>query len=169
MKKIRLLLLSLLLLSAHNLLAAETHGTLTANGHKAEMKYVIAYETDSTTEPGYLDVVVVISDHKLSESVARNQEKLEEMAHNKQLAGLRVVLNPDARVMSAEPLHSSFKNFVSSALWIKWKPQAFDDKQVAGRFFTDNMQEEFSQKWQYDITFSTPIILDPQAKTAPGN
>ncbi len=69
--------------------------------------------------------------------------------------------------MSAEPLHPAFKNIISSAIWVKWEPNAFDEKQIAGRFSTEGMQEEFGQKWQYDIRFSTLILLDPGAKTVP--
>lgn len=167
MKKIIVLLFVLLLFITENLVAGGTSGSLTANGQKSEMKYAIAYETESATEPGYLDVVVVISDRELLQAVARDREKLEEMARKKEVAALRVVLNPDARMMSAEPLHSAFTNFISSALWTRWEPSAFDEKQVAGRFHTEGMVEEFSQKWQYDITFSAPITLDPKAKTVP--
>ena len=103
MKNLNFLLLAMLLFVPNNLMAAETAGFLTANGQKAGLKYAIAYETDSISDPGFLDVVIVISDRKISESVARNQEKLEEMARNKELVALRVVLNPDAKVMSAEP------------------------------------------------------------------
>jgi hypothetical protein len=167
MKNIILLLFALALLTTNNLMAGETSGSLTVNGQKSEMKYVIAYETGSISAPGFLDVVVVIADRQIPESVARDQEKLENMARNKELAALRVVINSDAKVMSAEPLHSAFTKLVSSALWIKWEPSAFDVQQIAGRFSTEKMQAEFGQKWQYDITFSAPIVLDPKAKTAP--
>jgi hypothetical protein len=165
MKRIGLLSLMFLLVTFNNLFADEAAGFLTANGQKAELRYAIAYEIDSTTEPGFMDVVVVISDRQIAESAARDQEKLETMARNKELAGLRVVINPDAKVMSAEPLHSAFKSFIGSALWVKWEPRAYDEKQVAGRFYTEGMQNEFGQKWQYDVTFSASVMLDPEAKS----
>lgn len=147
--------------------AQETKGTLTANGQSGQLRYAAAFETDSRSEPGYMDVVVVISDRQLPEVVLRNQERLEEMARNEGLVGLRVVLNPDAKVMSAEPLHRAFTTFVSSALWIKWEPLAFDEKQIAGHVYTNGLQDEFGQKWQYDIHFSAPILLDAAAKSVP--
>ena len=165
MKQIGLLALLLLLVNVNSLLADGTAGFLIANGQKAELKYAIAYEIDSATEPGFMDVVVVISDRQITETASRDREKLETMAKNKELAGLRVVINPDAKVMSAAPLHSAFKSFIGSALWIKWEPSAYDEKQVAGRFFTEGLQNEFGQKWQYEVTFSAPILLDPEAKT----
>ena len=167
MKNIIGCIVTLIMLISQNVMALETKGTLTANGKSSALKYAMAYETESTTEPGYLDVVVVISDRKLPEDVVRNQEMLEEMARKQGVAALRVVLNPDAKVMSAEPLHPAFTNLLSSALWVKWEPSAFDENQVAGRFFTDGMQQEFGQKWQYDIRFSAPILLDPEGKTVP--
>jgi len=166
MKRIGLLAFLFLLVTNNSLFASVTAGFLTANGQKAELKYAVAYEIDSTTEPGFMDVVVVISDRQITDAAARDREKLETMAKNKELAGLRVVINPDAKVISAEPLHSAFKSFIGSALWVKWEPSAYDEKQVAGRFFTEGMQNEFGQKWQYDVTFSAPILLDPEAKNA---
>jgi hypothetical protein len=63
--------------------------------------------------------------------------------------------------MSAEPLHPAFTAFVSSAAFVRWKPSAYDEKRVAGRFWTEGVQKEFKQEWSYDVTFSVPITLDP--------
>ena len=165
MRHLNMLLCFVTLLTAGLAGAAETTGSLTANGRTAEMKYALAWETDSTTEPGYLDVTILISDREIAEAAARDRDRLEVLARNGELAGLLVVLNPDAKVMSAEPLHQAFTTMVSSALWIRWEPIAFDEKQVAGRFHSDGQRQEFGQKWQYDITFSAPILLDPKAQT----
>jgi hypothetical protein len=143
MRHLKLALCIALLLAAGCADAAEAVGSLTANGKNAEMKYALAWETDSTTEPGYLDVTILISDREIAEEVARDRD----------------------RVMSAEPLHQAFTTMVSSALWIRWEPSAFDEKRVAGRFHSDGLRQEFGQKWQYDITFSAPILLDPEAQT----
>jgi hypothetical protein len=89
------------------------------------------------------------------------------MARTDGLVGLVVRLNPDAKVMSAEPLHAAFTTFVSSAAFVRWKPTAYDEKRVAGRFWTEGTQDQFRQQWSYDITFSTPVTLDPEAKTTP--
>ena len=45
--------------------AQEVNGSLLVNGKSAALKSVIAQEVDSTTEKGYMDVVVVLSDRKL--------------------------------------------------------------------------------------------------------
>jgi hypothetical protein len=147
--------------------AQEATGSLTANGKTASLKFAVAQEVDSSTEPGYMDVIVVISDRKLRPSDARNVERLEAMARSDGLVGLVVRLNPDAKVMSAEPLHPAFTTFVSSAAFVQWKPTAYDEKRVAGRFWTEGMQDAFRQKWSYDITFSASVALDPEAKTTP--
>ena len=145
--------------------AQEVNGSLVANGKSAVLKYAVAQEVDSTTEKGYMDVIVVLSDRKLSAADARNIERLEAMTRNDGLIGLVVQINPDAKVMSAEPLHPAFTTFISSAAFIRWKPTAYDEKRVAGRFWTDGTQHEFRQQWSYDVTFSAPITLDPAAKT----
>lgn len=147
--------------------AQDAKGSLTANGKTAELKFAVAQEVDSSTEPGYMDVVVVLSDRKLRPSDARNVERLEGMARSDGLVGLVVRLNPDAKVMSAEPLHPAFTTFVSSAAFVRWAPTAYDEKRVAGRFWTEGVQDQFKQKWSYDITFSAPVALDPEAKTTP--
>jgi hypothetical protein len=116
-----------------------------------------------------MDVVVVLSDRRLTPSDARNVERLHEMTRKDGLVALVVRLNPDAKVMSAEPLHPAFTAFVSSAAFIRWKPSAYDEKRVAGRFWTDGTQNEFRQQWTYDFTFSAPITLDPEAKTLKKN
>ena len=149
--------------------AQEVKGSLVANGKSAVLKYAVAQEVDSALEKGYMDVIVVLSDRKLGAADARNTERLEAMTRNDGLAALVVRLNPDAKIMSAEPLHPAFTTFVSSAAFVRWKPTAYDEKRVAGRFWTDGTQNEFRQHWSYDVTFSTPITLDPAAKTVPKN
>ena len=140
-------------------------GSIVVNGKSAALKYAVAQEVDSTTEKGYMDVIVVLSDRKLGVADARNIERLEAMTRKDGLVALVVRINPDARIMSAEPLHPAFTTFVSSAAFIRWKPSAYDEKRIAGRFWTDGVQNEFRQQWSYDITFSAPITLDPEAKT----
>ena len=147
--------------------AQEVIGSLTANGKSAALKYAVAQEVDSATEKGYMDVVVVLSDRKLRPSDARNVERLEAMTRNDGLIALVVKINPDAKVMSAEPLHPAFTTFVSSAAFIRWKPSAYDEKRVAGRFWTEGTQSQFRQQWSYDVTFSVPVTLDPEAQTFP--
>jgi len=156
-----------MLLPANLATAQEVNGSLVVNGKSAVFKYAVAQEVDSVTEKGYMDVIVVLSDRKLGVSDARNIERLEAMTRNDGLVALVVKINPDAKVMSAEPLHPAFTTFVSSAAFIRWKPTAYDEKRVAGRFWTDGTQNEFRQQWNYDVTFSTPITLDPAAKTLP--
>jgi hypothetical protein len=157
----------LIMLTATCAVAEEARGILTANGQTAQLRYAVAYETDSFTDPGYMDVVVVISDRKLPEKPTPTREQLEEMSKGLGLVGLRVVLNSDARVMSAEPMHPAFKTFPSSPLWIKWTPSAYEEKKIGGRFYTDKMINELEQSWQYDVTFSVPIQIDPEAQTNP--
>ena len=147
--------------------AQSAKGTLQANGRTADLVHAIAVEVDSATEPGYLDVVVVLSDRRISAAQARDAAGLEAMSRRDGLVALRVVINPDAKVTSAEPLHPAFTTFVSSALWVRFEPTAYDEKRVAGRFHTPGPQDEFRQQWSYDATFSAPIALDPDAKTVP--
>ena len=147
--------------------AQEVNGSLVAHGKSAVLKYAVAQEVDSTTEKGYMDVIVVLSDRKLGAADARNIERLEAMSRNDGLVALVVKINPDAKVMSAEPLHPAFTTFVSSAAFIRWTPTAYDEKRVAGRFWTDGTIREFREHWSYDVTFSVPITLDPAATTLP--
>ncbi len=154
-----------LLLSGKVVTAQEVIGSLVANGKSAVLKYAVAQEVDSATEKGYMDVIVVLSDRKLGLADARNVERLETMTRREGLVALVVRINPDAKIMSAEPLHPAFTTLISSAAFIRWKPTAYDEKRVAGRFWTEGTQNEFRQQWSYDVTFSTPITLDPAAKT----
>jgi hypothetical protein len=147
--------------------AQEVNGSLTANGKSGTLKYAIAQEVDSATEKGYMDVIVVLSDRKLAPTDVRNVERLEDLTRKEGLVALVVRINPDAKIMSAEPLHPAFTTFVSSAAFIGWKPTAYDEKRVAGRFWTEGTQNEFRQQWSYDVTFSAPIALDPAARTVP--
>jgi hypothetical protein len=147
--------------------AQDANGSLAANGKSAMLKYAVAQEVDSATEKGYMDVIVFLSDRRLAAADALNIERLEPMTRKDGLVALVVRINPDARVMSAEPLHPAFTTFVSSAAFIRWKPSAYDEKRIAGRFWTDGTQNEFRQQWSYDVTFSAPISLDPAAKTSP--
>jgi hypothetical protein len=153
------------LLFASIVCAQEVTGSIVANGKSGLLKYAVAQEVDSATEKGYMDVIVVLSDRKLGAAEARNIERLEAMTREEGLVALVVRINPDAKIMSAEPLHPAFTTFVSSAAFIRWKPTAYDEKRVAGRSWTDGTQSEFRQQWSYDVTFTAPITLDPAAKT----
>lgn len=166
MKRLAALTWATLLLAAVAA-AQEVSGSLTANGKSGTLRYAIAQEVDSLTEKGYMDVIVVLSDRKLTPAEARNVERLEDMARRDGLVALVVRINPDARIMSAEPLHPAFTTFLSSAAFVRWQPTAYDEKRVAGRFWTEGTQNEFRQQWRYDVTFSAPIALDPAAKTVP--
>jgi len=147
--------------------AQDVKGSLTTNGKSAALTYATAYEVDSGLEKGYMDVVVVLSDRALAPADARDPDRLEALARKGGLAGLVVRLNPDARILSAAPLHSAFTTFIRSAVFVRWTPSVFDEKRVAGRFWTEGTQSDFGQKWSYDVTFSAPIALDPAAATLP--
>ena len=127
---------------------------------------VLPEEMDTAGGPA-ADVVVVLSDRKLAPADASDTGRLEAMSRKEGLVALVVRLDPDAKLMSAEPLHPAFTSFVSSAAFARWKPSAYDEKRVAGRFWTEGAQKEFRQEWSYDVTFSAPIVLDPAARTAP--
>lgn len=144
--------------------AQEAKGTIEANGKMGSFRHAYAMEIDSESEPGYLDVRVVLSDRELAAAELRDDERLERMSRDEGLVALVVVLNPDARVMSAEPLHPAFTAIISSGVFVSWEPAAYDET-VAGRFHTAGLQEAFGQKWKYDVTFSAPIELDPEATT----
>ena len=60
------------MLATTSTLAQQANGTLHANGRAAKLEHAIAVEVDSATEPGYLDVVVVLSDRRLSAAQARD-------------------------------------------------------------------------------------------------
>src|SRR5438034_10963512 len=87
--------------------AQEVNGSLVANGKSAVLKYAVAQEVDSATEKGYMDVIVVLSDRKLAVPDARNIERLEAMTRKDGLVALVVRINPDAKIMSAEPLRTA--------------------------------------------------------------
>lgn len=159
------LLVALFVCSTLSAVEPEVKGSLTANGVSAKFTHVMTYEIDSPTEKGYMDNVVILSDRKLSREEALSEEKLQELTTSKKLVALRVILDPDCKVKSTAPYHPALKVFLSSAALIKWKPSAYDVDKVAGRFWTDGTQEMGSQKWSYDVTFTSPIVLDPEAKT----
>ena len=68
--------------------ALTANGSITANGKAETFKHVVAYETDSVTEKGYMDVVIVLSDRPLTPAQAHDPERLEAMARSEGLAAL---------------------------------------------------------------------------------
>ncbi len=142
-------------------------GQLSANGSTGPLSHVAAYEVDSPTERGFMDVVVLVSDRRLPRDIALHPDKLGELMLNDNLVALRVVFDPDGKVKSAAPYHPALKNFIQSGAFVKWKPTAYNEKAIAGRLYTDGEQQIAGQRWKYDITFSAPIVLDPEARTVP--
>jgi hypothetical protein len=147
--------------------AQAVKGELTVNGVTNPLTHVRAYEVDSTTEKGFMDNIVIIANRVVPREVALDDKKLGKLTSSGKLVALRVVLDPDCNVKSAAPYHPALKAFISSAAFITWKPSACNETIVAGRFFTDGLQELAGQKWKYDVTFSSPITLDPKAVTVP--
>jgi hypothetical protein len=144
--------------------AQEAKGSIRVNGKSGSFAHAYAMEIDSESDPGYLDVRVVLSDRELSTVDRRDDDRLMQLTHDEGLVALVVVLDPDARPKSATPYHPAFTAIISSGAFIRWEPSAYDDN-VAGRFDTDGPQEAFNQTWEYDVTFSAPIELDPEAQT----
>jgi len=163
MKKV--VLSSLLLLVSATVQAQQVSGSFTANGQSATLTHAIAMEVDSPTEKGYLDVVVVLSNRAITPKLITDVETMEKMAHKQGLAALKLVIDPDAKLKSATAYHPAFTAYISSPAYTSWKPSAYNEKLIAGRVTTNGEAKDFSQRWQYDLTFSAPIILDPEAKT----
>jgi hypothetical protein len=139
-------------------------GNLTTNGVTKALTHVGAFEVQD--KDGDLEVVIVFSDRELKREEAINSEKLEAMMSAKKLTALKVVLNSNCRVNTSAPYSPAMRNFVSTALYVRWEPTAFDEEKVAGRFFTAETAELGGEKWSYDITFSTPMTLLPGAVPA---
>jgi len=146
------------------LAAQEANGTIRANGETGSFAHAYAMEVDSESEPGYLDVRVVLSDRELAPDDRGDDDRLMQMTHDDGLVALVVILDPDARPKSATPYHPAFTAIISSGAFVRWEPSAFADV-AAGRFHTNGEQEAFHQTWEYDVTFSAPIELDPEART----
>lgn len=108
---------------------------------------------------------MVLSDRPLAPETARDEEALEAMVAGKGLAAVRFVIDPDARLKSATAYHPALTAFISSGAFATWQPSAFDETTVAGRISTGGLVEEFNQRWEYDLTFRAPIVLDPEAVT----
>lgn len=170
MKRIPVVLASIALSSlcwaaSEKPVASVIKGSLTANGVKKELTHAAAFELRD--KDGDLEVVVVLSDRELKRDEVIDREKLEAMMAAKTLTALRISLNDSCRVNSAAPYSPAMRNFVSSALYVKWEPTAFDEEKVAGHLFTNETAELGGEKWSYDITFSTPMNLLPEAKPKP--
>ncbi len=157
-----LLITSCLLLFAAAATAQDVEGRMTVNGQKASLAHAAAMEVDSDTEPGYLDVLVVLSSRELTSGQMTDVEELERMSFKEGLSAIRLLLDPDCQVKSVSYYHPAFKVFLVNAGEDVWEPSAFDER-VAGRIRSQGKQEAFNQTWEYDFTFSTPIELDPEA------
>ncbi len=162
---LQILLCTVVLTSVSPAGAQEISGSFQANGHEVELAHVIAIEIDSETEPGYLDILVMLSDRELTEDQVRDKEALEKLAFKGGMSGLRLVLDPDCKVKEISPYHPSFKVFLVNADEATWEPSAFDED-VAGRIKAS--QSAFEQSWAYDLEFRAKIQLDPEATTVNG-
>ena len=94
-------LFAFVLLPAGLVFGQAVNGELTANGgQRVRLTNVAAYEVDSTSERGYMDVVVVLSDRALTREEVLTTGKLEELVKKNGLTALRVVLDPNCKVKS---------------------------------------------------------------------
>jgi hypothetical protein len=90
------------------------------------------------------------------------------MARKDGLVRARRQAQPDAKVMSAEPLHPAFTAFISFGGVRALEAQRLR-REARRRPLLDReaCRRSFKQEWSYDVTFSAPITLDPAAKTMP--
>ena len=65
--------------------AQQAKGSLEANGQRATLTHAIAVEVDSATEPGYLDVIVVLSDRRRQDDSRPLHERLQPCAPSPRL------------------------------------------------------------------------------------
>ena len=108
----------------------------------------------------------MITSRPITAKQARDREELERLAFKEGMAGIRLVLDPDCKPKALAPLHPGFTVFLDGAGEHRWQPSAFDER-VAGRLSTPGGQEAMGQRWQYDVEFSAPVELDPDATTVP--
>lgn len=144
----------------------QVDGSITVKGKKMDLRHAQAFEIDSDTEPGYLDVLIVLTSRPITAEQARDREELERLSFKEGLAGIRLVLDPDCKPKALATYHPGFTVFLDGAGEHRWQPSAFDER-VAGRLSTPGRQESMGQKWEYDVEFSAPIVLDPEATTVP--
>lgn len=144
----------------------EVSGSITVKGKTMELSHAQAFEVDSDTEPGYLDVLIVLTSRPITADQARDREELERLSFEDGLAGIRLLLDPDCKPKALATYHPNFSVFLDGAGEHRWQPSAFDER-VAGRLTTPGRQEAMGQTWEYDVEFSTRIVLDPEATTVP--
>lgn len=144
----------------------DVEGTISVKGRAMDLRHAHAFEIDSDTEPGYLDVLIVLTSRPITADQARDREELERLSFKEGLAGIRLVLDPDCKPKALATYHPGFTVFLDGAGEHRWQPSAFDER-VAGRLSTPGRQESMGQKWEYDVEFSVPIVLDPEATTVP--
>lgn len=141
--------------------AGTASGTLMVNGKSADMKLAYAYEQGSS-EPDEIDIVMIVSDQELPAAALKDEDKLRDLSTQGKFNGVRVVVHQDRRVMSAEPFHPALTTYFSTALFVRWEATEFGEDGITAHLYTpDGEQNEFSQRWSYDIHYSTPVeVLD---------
>lgn len=158
---VSLVVATLLALCAQASSGQSVSGTYVANSKTVELRHALAMEIDSDTEPGYLDVLVLLTDREITEEQAKSQETLERLSFKEGLSGIRLLLDPDCKVKQIGPYHPTFKVFVVNHSLPEWSPSAYDET-VAGKLRQER-QSDYGQTWEYDLTFDVPIIADPEA------
>ena len=144
----------------------DVSGSITVKGKEMELRHAYAFEIDSASDPGYLDVLVVLTSRPITAEQALDREELERLSFKEGLAGIRLLLDPDCTPRGLATYHPSFTVFLDGAGEHRWQPSAFDER-VAGRLSTPGRQEALGQKWEFDVEFSALIQLDPEATTVP--
>jgi hypothetical protein len=141
--------------------AGTASGTLTVNGKAVQLKHAYAQVSKNNPEDSDEFVRVLLSDVAIP-PLRMSDDALRRMAKEGKLHAVEVSLTKDDTTNATVFDPSIDDGYVPAAgSNLKFEPQVFDGKTVAGRLFTEEEGSFFDTHYQFDVTFRAPVAPYP--------
>lgn len=168
----------LLIIAAVSPLRAQTPtsaaGTLTVNGEPAKLTQARALQTtDWIIGPNHKMVKVSVIKVVLSDvSIDDVEDDFELGVEGKEgkLHGLRIELNKNGEPMGGNIYTNALETGTSSLLMshVLFEPNLLNDHTISGKVHADEAVEFDGVKYDFSVTFSTPVVSEPKPSVEGG-
>lgn len=134
-------------------------GKLTINNTTTNLSYAYAWTAPDPFDESKTNVIVMLSDVKLTPDDAMDDFKPTQLAKEKKLNAVRLQFDADGEITSGNfysPLIDTGQ--FSAGGMHKFDKQVFTSASIEGKAFMEKPEDFFETKYFYTATFKAPIV-----------
>lgn len=151
-----------LLVFAGTLALASADGTasgkLTINGKPYSLAYAYAWTSPNPFDESKKDVMVMLSDVKLTPKQAMDDFEPAKLAQDKKLNAVKLEIDPEGQVISGVFFTGARQSGQFTAAGMhKFEKRVLTSASIEGKLFMDKPDDFFDTTFVYSATFKAPI------------